>query len=59
LVYKDEEVRSQDAKKKEDHQIFANFGMKKFIVKKTSQKKTLVFEHYNLVHPMEQGALIF
>jgi hypothetical protein len=29
-----------------------NFGVKKFIVKNT-QKKTLMFEHYDLVDPIE------
>jgi hypothetical protein len=35
-----------------------NFGMKKFSIK-TTEKKTLVFEHYNLMDPMELKALIF
>jgi hypothetical protein len=40
-------------KKKEYHLIFMNFGMKKFTIKRTPPKKTLIVEHYNLGDPME------
>jgi hypothetical protein len=36
-----------------------NFGLKNFIVRNDSKKKTLVFDCYNLVDPMEQGAVNF
>jgi hypothetical protein len=39
--------------------IFMNFGRKKFMVRNDSKKKTLVFDCYNLIDPIEQGAVIF
>jgi hypothetical protein len=33
-----------------------NFGVKEFIIKKTLKKKTLMFEHYNLMDSMKRGA---
>jgi hypothetical protein len=36
-----------------------NFRVKKFTVEKAPQKKTLMFEQYNLVDPSEQGPIIF
>jgi hypothetical protein len=48
----DLEVSCKRPKKKEDHLIFNNFGVKKFTVKNTP-KKTLTFECYNLLDPME------
>jgi hypothetical protein len=39
--------------KREDHLIFISFGVKKFIVKSTQKKMTLMFECYNLLDPME------
>jgi hypothetical protein len=36
-----------------------NFGRKKFMVRNDSKKKTLVFDCYNLIDPIEQGAVIF
>jgi hypothetical protein len=36
-----------------------NFRVKKFIVKNIQKKKTLVFECYKFMDPMEQGALNF
>jgi hypothetical protein len=39
--------------KKKDHLIFINFGVKKFTLKNTPEKKTLTFECYNLLDPME------
>jgi hypothetical protein len=50
---------AKDPKKREDHLIFINFGVKKFTVKNTPKKKTLMFECYNLLDPMEWGAIIF
>jgi hypothetical protein len=47
----DLEVRCKRPKKKEDHLIFINFGVKN--TKKHPQKKTLMFECYNLLDPME------
>jgi hypothetical protein len=35
----DLEVRAKDPKKKEDHLIFINFGVKKFILKNTPKNK--------------------
>jgi hypothetical protein len=35
----DLEVRCKRPKKREDHLIFINFGVKKFTVKSTQQKK--------------------
>jgi hypothetical protein len=40
-------------KKREDHLIFINFGIKKFTLKNIIQKKTLMFECYNFSDPME------
>jgi hypothetical protein len=50
---------AKDPKKKKDHLIFINFGIKKFTLKNTPQKKTLTFECYNLLDPMECGLVIF
>jgi hypothetical protein len=47
------EVRCIRPKKKKDHLIFINFGVKKFIVKSAQKKETLMFECYNLLDPME------
>jgi hypothetical protein len=44
---------AKDPKKREDHLIFINFGVKKFTLKNTPQKKTLTFECYNLLDPIE------
>jgi hypothetical protein len=44
---------TKDPKKREDHLIFINFGVKKFTLKNTPQKKTLTFECYNLLDPMK------
>jgi hypothetical protein len=49
----DLEVMAKDPKKREDHLIFINFGVKKFILKNTQKKKTLMLECYNLLDPME------
>jgi hypothetical protein len=46
-------------KKIEDHLISIHFGVKKFTVKNTPGKKTLTFECYNLLDPMEWRAVIF
>jgi hypothetical protein len=35
----DLEVRCKDPKKREDHVIFINFGVKKFTLKNTPKKK--------------------
>jgi hypothetical protein len=53
------EVMCKRPKKREDYLIFVNFGVKKFIVKNTQKSKTLMFECYNLLAPMERGAAIF
>jgi hypothetical protein len=50
---------AKDPKKREDHLIFINFGVKKFTLKNTQNKRTLIFECYNLLDPMEWGAVIF
>jgi hypothetical protein len=50
---------AKDPKKREDHLIFINFGVKKFTLNNTPQKKTLTFECYNLLDPMEWGGVIF
>jgi hypothetical protein len=53
-------VRCKRPKKKEkNHLIFINFGVKKFTLKNTKNKKTSMFECYNLVDPKEWGAAIF
>jgi hypothetical protein len=39
--------------KRDDHLIFINFGVKKFILKNTQKRRTLLFECYNLLDPME------
>jgi hypothetical protein len=49
----DLEVRCKRSKKKKDHLIFINFGVKKFTLKNAQKKKTLIFECYNLLDPME------
>jgi hypothetical protein len=52
-VQLDLELRCKRPKKREDHLIFINFGVKKFIVKNIQKNKTLMFECYNLLAPME------
>jgi hypothetical protein len=49
----DLELRCKTPKKREDHLIFFNFGIKKFILKSTQKKKTFTFECYNLLDFME------
>jgi hypothetical protein len=49
----------KDPKKKKNHLIFINFGVKKFTLKNTQTKKTMTFECYNLLDPIEWGAVIF
>jgi hypothetical protein len=44
---------ARDPKIREEHLIFINFGVKKFTVKYTPKKKTLMFEYYNFLNPME------
>jgi hypothetical protein len=44
---------AKDPKKREDHLIFINFGVKKFTLKITPLEKTLTFECYNLLDPEE------
>jgi hypothetical protein len=44
---------AKDPKKREDRLIFINFGVKKFTLKDTQKNKTLMFECYNLLDPME------
>jgi hypothetical protein len=53
------EVKCKRPKKKEDHLIFINFGVKKFTLKNTQKNKTLMFECYNFLNPMEWRAAIF
>jgi hypothetical protein len=50
---------AKDPKKRKDHLIFINFGIKKFTLKSTFGKKTLTFECYNLLDPMEWAVVIF
>jgi hypothetical protein len=47
----DLEVRCKRPKKRENHPIFINFGVRKFIVKNTPKKRTLIFECYNFLDP--------
>jgi hypothetical protein len=49
----DLEVMCKRPKKRKDHLIFINFGVKMFIVKKHPKNKTLMFECYNFIDPME------
>jgi hypothetical protein len=46
------EVMCKRSKKREDHLIFINFGVKKFTIPNI-KKKTLMFECYNFIDPME------
>jgi hypothetical protein len=46
-------------KRREEHLILINFGVKKFTIKNTKRKKTLMFECYNFIDPKERGAAIF
>jgi hypothetical protein len=48
----DLEVMCKRPKKRQDHLIFINFGIKKFTIKNI-KKGTLMFECYNLLDPME------
>jgi hypothetical protein len=50
---------AKDLEKRGDHLIFINFGVMKFTLKNTQKNKTLMFECYNLLAPMEWGATIF
>jgi hypothetical protein len=50
LIWKGE---AKDPQKRKDHLIFINFRVKKFIEKNTQKKKTLMFECYNILDPME------
>jgi hypothetical protein len=50
---------AKDPKKREDHLIFINFGVKKFALKITQKKKSLTFECYYLLDPMEWGVVTF
>jgi hypothetical protein len=43
----------KNKQKKKNHLIFINFGVKKFTLKNTPKNKTLMFECYNLLDPME------
>jgi hypothetical protein len=49
----DLEVMCKRPKKREDHLIFINFGVKKFTLKNTPKKKTFDVECYNLLDSME------
>jgi hypothetical protein len=45
---------AKDPKKRKNHLIFINFGVKKkFTQKNTQKKKTLMFDCYNLLVPIE------
>jgi hypothetical protein len=46
-------------KYKDDHLIFMNFRAKEFTIKRLLKKKTLMFELYNLMGPLKQGAVNF
>jgi helix-turn-helix protein len=51
LIWKNE---AEDPKKRKDHLVFINFGVKKLTVIKTQEKKkTLMFECYNLLDLLE------
>jgi hypothetical protein len=47
------EVKCKRPKKSEGHLIFITFGIKKFVVKNIQEKKTLMFECYNLLDSIE------
>jgi hypothetical protein len=47
--------RAKDPKRREDRLIFINFGVKKFTLKNTQKKITLMFECYNLSHRMRSS----
>jgi hypothetical protein len=49
----DLEVMCKRPKKREDHLIFINFGVKHLNVKNTQKNKTLIFECYNLLDPIK------
>jgi hypothetical protein len=49
----DLEVMCKRLKKSEHYLIFINFGVKKFTIKNTKKKKTLMFKCYYLLAPME------
>jgi hypothetical protein len=49
----DLEVISKRPKKIGRSSNFINFGVKKFKIKNTQKKRTLMFECYNLLDPME------
>jgi hypothetical protein len=36
-----------------------NFGVRNFAMRRNERKNTLIFEHYNLMDPMEVGAITF
>jgi hypothetical protein len=55
----DLEVMCKRPKKRKDRIIFINFGIKKFAVENAQKNKTLMFECYNLLAPMEWGTAIF
>ena len=50
---------AKDPKKREDHLIFIDFGVKKFTLRNTQNKQTLMFECYNLLDPMESRVARF
>jgi hypothetical protein len=39
------------SKKRKDHLVFINFGVKKFTITKAQKNRTLIFECYNLLAP--------
>jgi hypothetical protein len=49
----DLEVRCKSPKKREEHLIFINFGVKKFTLKNTPRKKTLTLECYYFLNRIE------
>jgi hypothetical protein len=49
----DLEVMCKKSKKGEEHLIIMNFGVKKFTIRNTQKKETLMFECYNLLGPKE------
>jgi hypothetical protein len=51
----------KNIKTKKQQLSFTKFGVKNFIVKKkqVKKKKTIMVEHYNLMDPVELGAITF
>jgi hypothetical protein len=58
-VQLDLDVMYKRLKIKKNHLIFFNFGLKKFTITNTPQKKAMMFEYYNLLDVLEDETIIF